>query len=200
VGEAAMMIANGLARPVDLMRVRYTSHDGLPTTRLAINVTSFGMGGIVAARSNRFSKWLGGKAPYLIATTLTAAWHAGSRVTLAFDRMDPIEARVTNVVIGNGQYQGAGMRVCPDAKFDDGRLDVTVIRHLNGFEIVRDIRMLYDGKILQHPKVSAYRVRHIRAASPDTTFVEIDGEPLGRLPLEIEVIPGAIRVVTGVGS
>jgi diacylglycerol kinase family enzyme len=26
VGEAALMIANGLARPVDLMRVRYTSH------------------------------------------------------------------------------------------------------------------------------------------------------------------------------
>lgn len=198
VGEAALMIANGLARPVDLMRVRYTSHNGLPSTRFAINVTSFGMGGVVAARSHWLSKWLGGKAPFLIATMLTAAWHAGSRVTLVFDRMDPIEARVTNVVIGNGQYQGAGMWVCPDAKLDDGQLDVTVIRYLNGFEIVRDIRMLYDGKILEHPKVSSYRVRHIRAASPDTTFVEIDGEPLGRLPLEIEVIPSAIRVVTGV--
>jgi diacylglycerol kinase family enzyme len=54
--------------------------------------------------------------------------------------------------------------------------------------------MLYNGKILSHPEVESYRVKTITAESRETVLVEIDGEALGRLPIEIAIVPSAIRV------
>ena len=59
--EAAFVIQNGKPRPIDLMRVKYISHDGSAETRYAINLTSFGFGGAVAERVNQSRKLLGGK-------------------------------------------------------------------------------------------------------------------------------------------
>lgn len=87
------------------------------------------------------------------------------------------------------------MRVCPNAKLDDGLLDVTVIGQLSLLEITANLSMLRNGKILEHPKVQSYRASHIVGESVETTLIEIDGEPLGKLPVEIEVLPKAIRVL-----
>ena len=102
---------------------------------------------------------------------------------------------MTNVVVGNGQYHGGGMWVCPRASIDDGVMDVTLIRDLTLFELVKSLPALYNGRIYEHPKVESYRAKQVHAVSDDLALIEIDGEPLGRLPIEISVLPGAIRVL-----
>jgi diacylglycerol kinase family enzyme len=59
---------------------------------------------------------------------------------------------------------------------------------------MRNMPMLYNGKILRHPRVESYRVRTLTAESRENVLLEIDGEALGRLPVEIAVVPDAIRV------
>ena len=66
--------------------------------------------------------------------------------------------------------------------------------HLRLLELVQNIHVLYNGKILSHPKVESYRVKSLSAESHQTVLLEIDGEPLGQLPVEISVVPQAIRV------
>jgi YegS/Rv2252/BmrU family lipid kinase len=191
---AARIIQEGEKRLIDVMKVRYTSSDGNPKVRYAINVASFGLGGTVADKVNRSSKAMGAFWTFASATLEAALRFSGSQVTVRLDDSKTISAMITNVAVGNGQYQGAGMRVCPEAILDDGLLDITIVRHIRLHQLMCSIPMLYNGKILRHPRVESYRVRGLAAESGENVLVEIDGEALGRLPVEIAVVPGAIRV------
>src|SRR5207247_1909419 len=185
---------SGEKRMVDLMKVRYTATDGTSRVRYSINVTSFGMGAVVAERVNRSSKPLGGIIAFLGATLQTALNFSGNTVTLQLDNSKTIEAKVTNVAVGNGQYHGAGMWICPGAIIDDGLLDLTVIRYLSLPELVKSVPTLYSGGIYSHPNVESHRVKHLEAESEEPVLIEIDGEAVGRLPIEISMVPKAVRV------
>ena len=191
---ATKVIQSGEKRLIDVMKVRYATRNGTRAVRYAVNVTSFGMGGAVAERVNRSSKPLGSVLTFLTATVQTALRFQGKQVILQLDDSKTLNVQITNVAAGNGQYHGAGMWICPGAIIDDGLLDVTVVRHLRLPELVRNVRVLYNGGILSHPKVESYRVKSLRAESQETVLLEIDGEPLGQLPVEISVVPQAIRV------
>src|SRR5262245_2815147 len=193
--EAASILRNGVPRPIDVMCVRYTDASGASATRYAINVTSFGISGLVAARAPRAAKGVGGRLAYLSAAAMAAFRFPGRRVVLILDGTNRIEERITNVAVGNGRYHGAGMRVCPNADLTDGLLDVTVIGYVGLFELLASARMLYNGRILDHPKVQSFRARHVQAESTEQTLIEIDGEPLGQLPMEIEVLPNALPIL-----
>ncbi|MBI4472021.1 MAG: diacylglycerol kinase family lipid kinase [Acidobacteria bacterium] len=192
---AAKVIQNGEPKPIDVMKVRYTRADGSSAVRFAANLTSFGMGGAVAARASRSSKRFGGRIAFLLATLHTAASFRCCEVLLTFDEGRAVRAVVTNVAVGNGQYHGGGMWVCPGAVLDDGILDVTIVEHLSVFEIVWNLPMLYNGRIYEHSKVQSHRVKRLSAESSELALIEIDGELLGKLPLSIEVVPKAINVL-----
>jgi diacylglycerol kinase (ATP) len=194
-GRAARLIQARKPRQIDVLKVRFTLPDGQPALRYSINVTSFGMGGSVAARVGNSSKYFGGKISFAAATVRAALSFGGNVVGMQVDNGAPIELNVTNVAIGNGQYHGAGMLACPRAVIDDGFLDVTVIPFMRLSELVRNLPLLYNGRIYAHPKVRFFRGRCVRADSRQTTLVEIDGESLGRLPVEISIVPRAIRLL-----
>jgi YegS/Rv2252/BmrU family lipid kinase len=183
---ASAVIRQGEPKSVDLLKVAYTTDEGSPVMRYSINITSFGIGAIVAARLKR---------SYLLATLQTAFTFRGNSVRLNIDGTSTVEGRILNIAVGNGQYQGGGMRLCPTASISDGLLDVTVIRYLPPFELLKRIPTLFNGEILTHPKVKAYRAKHVQATSTERVLIEIEGEPLGRLPIEIWIAPGAIRVL-----
>jgi diacylglycerol kinase (ATP) len=193
--KAAMLLEQGTSRPVDLMRVRYTQRDGSSFVRYSINVTSFGLGGTVAARVTRSRKMFGGKVSFAMATIREAMMFGGSAVRMRFDGDKSIEARIINVAVGNGRYHGGGMLACPHAEIDDGLLDITVISHMKLAELVASLPLLYNGRIYTHRKVRHFRAKSFTADSHGLTPVEIDGEPLGLLPVEISVIPRAIRIL-----
>lgn len=188
--EAAFIVNNGIPRFIDVMRVRCAAG-----VRYGINVTSFGLGGAVAARANRMSKAMGGKISFTIATGIATLVYSPRPVSITLDHERTIETRITNIAVGNGRYHGAGMLVCPGAKFDDGLLDVTVIGPMKLPEMAANRRILYNGKILEHPKIQSHRVRYLRAESSEPTLIEVDGESAGQLPIEIEVLPKALRIL-----
>ncbi|MBI2150089.1 MAG: diacylglycerol kinase family lipid kinase [Acidobacteria bacterium] len=193
--KMAAVIENGERRMIDLLQVCYTRMDGAPALRYSINITSFGMGGRVAARVSQSPKRFGAKIAYMLATLQTALSFPGNNVTLRLGHSKTIAARITNVAVGNGQYHGAGMWMCPGASIEDGLLDVTVIQHLSPFELVKSLPLFYNGGIYGHRKVESYRVKHVKAESEEPAFIEVDGEPLGRLPVEISILPRTLRIL-----
>ena len=191
---ALEVIRRGATRRIDLERARFETLEGRPGQRLGVNITSFGMGGLVAARANRASKWLGGKALFQWTTLRTALTFRGNTVRLRLDGRELPPVKITNVAVGNAQFHGAGMWACPRAVVDDGLLDVTVFRYLSLLEIVGAFPRLYNGKIYEHPKVEFHRARRVEATAEEPAYLEVDGEPVGRLPLEITVLPQALTV------
>jgi diacylglycerol kinase (ATP) len=194
--DVAALIERRSSRPIDLLRVRYTRLDGTEASRYSVNITSFGMGAAVASRVNRSSKVFGRKLSYALAMMRMAVTFAGNSVLMSIDRATTIETKVTSVAAGNGKYQGAGMLACPRAVIDDGLLDVTLIQFLRPLELIRNLPLLYNGEIYTHPKVQFLRVTNLRADSTERVLIEIDGEPLGRLPIEISVVPRVMQILS----
>ncbi len=106
-------------------------------------------------------------------------------------------SRIFSINVGNGRYCGGGMRQTPDALPDDGLLDITVIRDMGRFEIIKSLKLLYDGTILSHPKVDGYRSNNLMVTSESLFFLEADGESLGHTPAEFSIIPSAVSIVYG---
>ena len=87
------------------------------------------------------------------------------------------------------------MLVCPRAEIDDGLIDITLISFMRLPELVRNLRLLYNGEIYRHPKAQFLRAQKLRAESHEPALIEIDGESLGHLPVEISILPRAIRIL-----
>ncbi|MCW5979003.1 MAG: diacylglycerol kinase family lipid kinase [Bryobacteraceae bacterium] len=193
--DAMDVLADGRTLEIDAGKVAYLAPDGRARSRYFVNLVSFGMGGEVAAHSNNVLTPLGGRAAFLYASAVKLLAYRGRRVELALDGGSPLSHKVLNVAVGNGRYHGGGMHVCPEAVLDDGLLEVTVIEDLGLLTLARDLSYLYDGRILAHPKVRHFRARSVRATSPEITRIEVDGEALGSLPVEITILPKRLKVL-----
>ena len=183
-------------RAIDLGRARFTGHDGAPTTRLFINVASFGVGGLVTRLVSPRLKAVNGRLAFSIATLRALMAYRDRIVTLEFDDMPARSLAITNCAFGNGRFFGAGMQVAPAALLDDGELDVTIWSGFGVIDFIRKRNTLYDGSHLREPGTQALRARRATATSESTVLLEIDGESAGRLPLQLEILPGALRLKT----
>jgi diacylglycerol kinase (ATP) len=193
---AIEVLGTGRVLPIDVGKVRFADAEGHEQQRYFVNLTSFGISGSIAVRAKNRLQALGGRTAFLWATLKTAATDRGRAVEIRLDAAaDWHQHFITNVAIGNGRFHGGGMQPCPQALLDDGLLDVTIIQYLRPHEIVRDIRVLYSDNVYVHPKVDHMRVRRIEARSSEPTWIEVDGEPLGRLPIEVEVLPRRLQVI-----
>jgi diacylglycerol kinase (ATP) len=194
--QAVEILANGVPALIDVGQATFRASNGGQASRYFVNLVSFGMGGQVAARSKNFMGRLGGKAAYFWATVATFLSYRGRQVSLALDGSSTrLPFFITNVAIGNGQFHGGGMRPCPAAVLNDGVLDVTIISYAGALKLLSNISMLYSGKVHSHPNVRHFEAARIVAESVSPTEIEVDGEPLGTLPLEITLLPRQLRVL-----
>jgi diacylglycerol kinase (ATP) len=201
VGEAIEIVARGKPLAIDVGKVLLAGTEGRKLQRYFVNLASFGMGGAVAAGAKNTLTVLGGNAGFLWATFKTMATYHGRQVELEIDDSGmSLPFFITNVAVGNGGYHGGGMHACPKAILNDGQLEITVIEYLKPLEVLRDIRVLYSGNLYRHPKVHHLRAQRLFARSEEPAWVEVDGEPLGCLPLAIEVLPQRLPIILSPSS
>ena len=181
-------------RVIDAGKLSYLDATGVSRNRYFANVVSFGMGGEVAARARNPLHGLGGRTAFFYATMAVFLRYRAIAVDLEIDGRPAGTHSILNIAAGNGRYHGGGMHVCPRALLDDGLLDVTIIDSLSLFELLRDIRILYSDDLYVCPKTHHYRARRVAARSAQPVSIEVDGEPLGYLPVTIEILPSALRV------
>ncbi len=189
------LIVGSHARPIDLGRLRYTDHDGRPCMRYFHNITSFGLGGEVDERVNRMTKVFGGFISFIWATLISILIYDKKQIRLKMDGGPDQMVVGWNVAVANGQYHGGGMLVAPRAAVDDGLFHVTVIGDLSVPAVFWHLPKLYNGKILKVKKVSAFEAKRVEADSDQRVLLDVDGEQLGRLPVHIEILPGALPLV-----
>ena len=194
--KAVRIIADGKQMVHDVGIVTYFDGEE-KKKRYFINIAGLGFESVVVKRTN-FQKDRGhsGKAIYFYNLLMSLLSYKNTRAEIIVDG-NKTTADVFSVNVGNGRYCGGGMRQTPDALPDDGLLDVTVINGVSKFEIIRSLKMLYDGTILSHPKIDGYKCRNLKVTSDSLLFVEADGESLGHTPAEFSIIPSAINIVYG---
>jgi len=121
------------------------------------------------------------------------------RSTVAKIKIDEqnLGGKIFSMTLGIGKYNGGGMMQVPNALPDDGLFDITIINKIKRINVLRNIFRLYNGTILNHPKIFGYQGKTITIASKPPVYLEVDGESLGTSPFKFSIVPQSIRVVVG---
>ncbi|MBI5529738.1 MAG: diacylglycerol kinase family lipid kinase [Deltaproteobacteria bacterium] len=198
VEAAVRRIAEGSQKKIDAARMEITDHEGRTVTRHFVNITSFGIGGLVDQKVNNSTKALGGKASFFIGTVKAFAAYRNQRVRVSFDGAAAEEMTINNVAVANGKFFGGGMMIAPEAQIDDGFFDVVILGDLTLWEVITNGTKVYKGRHMPHSKIRALRAKTVRAepVNPeDRVLLDVDGEAPGRLPATFEILPAALTVV-----
>jgi diacylglycerol kinase (ATP) len=191
---AADAIISGRTRLIDLGRV--TRVDG--GTAYFGTVLASGFDSRVNDRANAM-RWPRGGSRYNIAILIEFLTLRGIPyeidMTLADGTSERIVGDLVMGTVGNGRSYGGGIPICPEADPADGVLDVTLVRPAGRLRLLRLLPRVYKGTHTTVAEVSTHRVRSVRLSSPDVTAYA-DGDPIGRLPLTIDVAPASLRVFT----
>jgi YegS/Rv2252/BmrU family lipid kinase len=105
--------------------------------------------------------------------------------------------QIFTISIGIGKYSGGGMQQTPKAIPDDGLLDITLIKSMSKGEIILNLKKLYDGSLLSHPKIIGLQGKIVRVKSDFAIPVEADGESLGHVPATFSILPRCLHIVVG---
>ena len=197
ITAAAEHIKNAPARKVDAGRVRYRAFEGGEGVRHFVNVASFGFSSAVARRANASSKRFGGRIAFMAATLRELVAHDNQDIWLTVDGQERRRRRVMMAAVGNGRFFGGGMKICPEARLDDGVFDLVAIGDLTRTQVVANIGRLFGGTHLEMEQVTHARITRLTAEPVETGAeipVELDGETPGHLPATFEILPGALRI------
>jgi YegS/Rv2252/BmrU family lipid kinase len=110
-----------------------------------------------------------------------------------------LEERLLLAFVANGQYCGNRMHVAPNARLDDGLLDVVAIRNVGLLTVLVKVIKLYRGTLLDDPVVWHARGARVRIETDTTVAVEADGQVVGQTPAAISVLRRGLRVLRGDG-
>ena len=175
-------LGRGDERPMDVGRFSYRGHDGTVATRHFVNILSAGMGGLVDEYVARMPPIIGGTASYFLASAkaltrcrrgiLSCTVHRGGQTELR--QLDTLM-----VAICNGRYFSLGAR--------------------SKLGFLATSRKIYAGAHLGDPGVEHFTCDRIEIRLENTDIddrflLDVDGEPLGRLPLAVELLPSALTL------
>jgi len=181
----------------DTGTIKYISSEGEEKTRYFINMAGMGFDALVAKKTNK-QKDLGKSNPlsYVVNILSSLFVYTSTKVTILLDG-EKVISDIFSMSVGICQYNGGGMKQAPDALPDDGLFDLTLIKPIGKFKIVRNIIKLFDGSFTNLPEVSTFRSSKIIIHSEPSMFMEADGESLGHTPFVFNILRQSLNVVSG---
>jgi diacylglycerol kinase (ATP) len=191
--KAAEAVLGGQPRSVDLVRV----HTADGRTRLYAGGGGIGLDAEAAGYASGAYRRLPGRIRYLASALRALAGYLPLDVRVDFPGSDlvPFEAKSLLVAVLNSPTYGAGMRLAPDATIDDGSLHVVVIEALSKLSVLTMLPRLMGSGELRTSRVKRWRARRVRLEAARLCLFHGDGEIIGPTPLDIEVVPKAVRVL-----
>ena len=186
--RAVEVITRGTVRTIDAGRV--TGPGG--ETKWFAGVLGAGFDAIVNARAARM-RWPRGQMRYNLAVLRELPLFKPIPYVVELDGRR-IETSAMLVAVANTPSFGGGMRVCPDADPADGLFDVLVLRAISVPAFLRVFPKVYRGAHVSHEAVEIHRAARVRLEARHIPS-QADGEPFTGLPLDIDIVPRALRVL-----
>jgi diacylglycerol kinase family enzyme len=160
------------------------------------------MGGLVDRYVAEATRSLGGTAAYFGASVraLLNARLGNLKVTVTRDgKTEEHKIRSFMIAICNGNYFGSGMKVAPMAEVDDGLFEVVALGATSKLGFAMTSRGIYTGAHIGQAGTVHLRGQKIvidlaNEDARDVFLLDVDGEPMGGLPLTVEVVPKALTL------
>jgi len=186
---AAKMALENLANP-------FVADLGLGVTSTRrfyfFNSASAGFDSLCNRRANRW-KYPKGPSRYTLAMLYELVGFSSLKYRAKIDGKErDLDAMLC--ALSNGPSYGGGMLVAPDARIDDGQLDLFIVNKITKPELIKVFPKVFTGKHVTHPAVEILRVTEVTLISEGVP-VYADGEPAGQLPMTVSIAPKALRVL-----
>ena len=185
VRRACDVIIDGTVREVDVALangIRY------------LGVAGLGFDSEVAAFANRDVKFLRGSAVYLYAIFRVLPKFTPHTVRIQSEN-GTREEQIMFAVVGNSRQYGGGIRITPDAKIDDGLLDLCIVHRTTRGQLLKTLPRAYTGAHVSSPFVEIRRGREFSFESERPLEVYADGEPLTHTPVKFGLAGERLRIV-----
>lgn len=100
------------------------------------------------------------------------------------------------IAIANGQQYGNNALIAPNAKLNDGILDISIIRQLKFNHLLSAVPKLFSGQIDRFSEIEIFRAKSVFIERDRAGLVNIDGEPyLEGAELNISVFQKCLQVI-----
>jgi diacylglycerol kinase (ATP) len=168
---------------------------------ICLNVVTIGLGAEVAGRvaaQSSLTQRLPGEARFVAAACMALARWRERRVRVSIEESEVIECSSNLIAVANGIYAGGGMMFAPEARVDDGQMDLLIACDVTRATIMRELPRIRRGDHLANPKVRVMKATRIRVETltpGETLAVEADGNVRGHTPAEFRIMPAALRVI-----
>lgn len=191
LGDAVAALLSSLqnvSRPIDLGRI---SRAAGPDVWFAA-ACSAGLDAVVNARANRWARPRG-RTRYVLALLWELPRFRPLHYRMVVDGSSNSFTAML-VCVSNLRSIGGGMLMTPQARPDDGRLDLLVVSPLSRLRLAALFPLIFSGRHAGLPEVS---IRQVSAVELEVANVQLfaDGEPVGVGPVRIDVVPGALNVL-----
>jgi len=184
--EAALrLVVDSKAVAVDVGRVG---------TRVFLNVATGGLGAAVTVETPEAMKAALGAVAYLLTgiRRFTSIQSVPGRLRAPGFNWD---GRFLVLAVGNGRQAGGGHVLCPEAKLNDGLLDVAILPDVEPEELpARLASLLTNGLAAAEEAVIRTRTPWLEIESESPLHLNLDGEPVTGTSHRIEAVPAAVRV------
>jgi YegS/Rv2252/BmrU family lipid kinase len=200
---------NGLARELKLPRDPAAALDvaldgaervvdaGELDGRIFVNIAGVGLDARIARRFADCGTRRRGLRLYVESTLRELTTFRADDLVLS---CDGVESSVKPLILAlaNARQYGNGAIIAPDAKLDDGHLDLVVVQDRTWPATLRQIPKLFSGRIGAAPGVQITPVTELTLTSNVPLVYHVDGEPCcGGTSIRARVLPGALRVRVG---
>jgi len=162
--------------------------------RIFVNAAGVGIDGHVAERVEASSRIVGATLGYFVGALVSIVSYRPQPMRLRIDEQT-IEGKHLLVVAANGTHFGSGMHIAPQAKVDDGLLDIVVAGDLGRWSSLVALAKLYRGTHVNGRDVLAFRARALDVELERELPTQADGEPVRARSLTVRVLPRALTVL-----
>ncbi|HEX5760440.1 MAG TPA: diacylglycerol kinase family protein [Thermoanaerobaculia bacterium] len=165
--------------------------------RWFVNVSAGGFSGLVNEKMDSAVKSAWGPLSYLRSAVEALPELAGYRTTIRLDGDETLEVSAYSVIVANARYVASGIPVAPEARLDDGLLDLMIVPEASVPQLAVLVPLVLLGRHLGNDLILFRRSGRLEIRSDPAMSFNVDGELLGDGPATFEVMPRALRVVVG---
>ncbi len=184
--DAAKSIASGTRRRIDLLKVK--TKQG---SHFAFNVVGWGLPSTINQRSEKW-KFLGGQR-YNMASLLEIIRNPSWPVEIDLPS-EEIKGSFSFFMACNTIHTGKGMKIAPDARLDNGLMDVIILKTAPRYKLIGLFTKIFDGKHIGHPLVEHKQIKSLKLSAEDSSKLIIDGQIEGSTPFEIAVMKQELEI------
>jgi len=161
-----------------------------------VNSLGIGFDAEVAHRVAHAPRYLKGLAAYLYAVVTTLGRLDTSHVTVTIDGVEAHAGKALLVACQNGPRTGGSFLFAPDARNDDGLLDVVVAGDFDKLGTLGILPKVMRGRHVGHPKVHLFRGRDVQVTWERPQHAHAEGEHLpASTSFHVTLRPGALKVL-----